>query len=234
MVHTSYFLIERSSRTGKMKICHPVPFALLGLVVGSLAWSPSTSHDAIGSRRNFMEKTVASAFGVVTLLSNEPSAWAVSPAIGSKAPSFDLPNSRGDGKTSLKELVSSGKWTVLYFYPGAFTSGCTLEAKSFQRDLDDYRNLNAQIVGVSVDPPEKNAQFCSSVGLDFFMLSDIGGEVSKLYGSALSIPGFGSFSNRQTYLIDPKGNVQWVFEDVESRIPRHSQEVLSKLQELTA
>ena len=92
--------------------------------------------------------------------------------------------------------------------------------------------MNAQIVGVSVDPPEKNAQFCSAEGLDFYMLSDTGGRVSKLYGSALTLPGFGSFSNRQTYLIDPKGDLRWVFKDVESHIARHSSEVLEKLTEL--
>ena len=123
--------------------------------------------------------------------------------------------------------------TVLYFYPGAFSQGCTLEAKSFQRDMEKYRALNAQIVGVSVDPPEKNAQFCSAEGLDFYMLSDRGGAVSRLYGTALSVPGFGTFSNRQTYVIDPDGKLRWVFTDVESRIPRHSSEVLEKLSELT-
>ena len=208
--------------------------ALAGVEVRSFASINNGQELSLDSRRVFLAKSVATTVGVSTVLcTGGKSTLAASPVIGAKAPSFDLPNSRGDGTTSLIDLVKSGKWTVLYFYPGAFTTGCTLEAKSFQRDLDEYRKLNAQIVGVSVDPPEKNAQFCSSVGLDFFMLSDAGGAVSKLYGSALSIPGFGSFSNRQTYLIDPSGNVRWVFEDVESRIPRHSQEVLSKLTELT-
>lgn len=152
--------------------------------------------------------------------------------LGVKAPDFELPNSRGEGSTTLNNLIMSKKWTVLYFYPGAFTQGCTLEARNFQSDIKSYRDLNAQIVGVSVDPPEKNAQFCSSEGLDFYMLSDTGGRVSKLYGTALSVPGFGTFSNRQTYLIDPEGNLRWVFKDVESRIPRHSAEVLEKLSEL--
>merc|ERR1712157_4850 len=134
--------------------------------------------------------------------------------------------------TTLDALISNGKWTVLYFYPGAFTSGCTLEARSFQRDIDDYRKLNTQIVGVSVDPVEKNAQFCTVESLDFFMLTDEGGKVSKAYGSAISIPGFGSFSNRQTYVIDPKGVLQYVFTDVESRVSKHSTEVLQKLKEL--
>ena len=64
------------------------------------------------------------------------------------------------------------------------------------------------------------------------MLSDEGGKVSKAYGTALSIPGFGTFSNRQTYIIDPNGNLRWVFTDVESHIARHSTEVVDKLQEL--
>jgi peroxiredoxin Q/BCP len=151
---------------------------------------------------------------------------------GNKAPTFELPNSRGNGVTTLDGLIQSGKWTVLYFYPGAFTSGCTLEARGFQKDMEEYRKLNAQIVGVSVDPVEKNAQFCSEEKLDFYMLSDRGGLVSKKYGSALSIPGIGTFSNRQTYLIDPEGNLRWIFTDVESRIARHSAEVLGKLAEL--
>ena len=87
-------------------------------------------------------------------------------------------------------------------------------------------------MGVSVDSVEKNAQFCAEESLDFYMLSDQGGAVSKLYGTALSIPGFGTFSNRQTYLIDPKGYLRWVFTDVESHVPRHSAEVLEKLREL--
>lgn len=161
-------------------------------------------------------------------------AYAAVPATGAKAPDFDLPNSRGEGTTSLNSLAKTGKWTVLYFYPGAFTSGCTLEARGFQADKANYQKLNAQVVGVSVDPVEKNAQFCSSEGLDFYMLSDKGGKISKSYGSALSVPGFGTFSNRQTYIIDPKGNLRWVFTDVESHIPRHSSEVLEKLTELSA
>lgn len=154
------------------------------------------------------------------------------PETGKKAPSFVLPSSRGEGSTSLDELTKSGKWTVLYFYPGAFSTGCTLEAKSFQRDIQEYRNFNAQIVGVSVDPPEKNEAFCTAAGLDFYMLSDVGGKVSTQYGSAVRIPGFGTFSNRQTYLIDPQGNLRWVFTGVENRIPTHSKEVLAKLTEL--
>lgn len=187
----------------------------------------------VGSRRAFMNGIGTAS--VLTVLSGAGDAVSAAlPPTGAKAPDFDLPNSRGEGSTSLKSLTNKGKWTVLYFYPGAFTSGCTLEARGFQKDIDDYRKLNAQVVGVSVDSVEKNAQFCSQEALDFYMLSDQGGQVSKQYGSALSVPGFGTFSNRQTYLIDPEGNLRWIFTDVESRIARHSAEVLEKLGELAA
>lgn len=183
----------------------------------------------MSSRRDLLSR-VSSA---VVLSSALPATASTTlPETGAKAPDFDLPNSRGEGSTSLKTLTHDGKWTVLYFYPGAFTSGCTLEARAFQADIAKYQKLNSQIVGVSVDPVEKNANFCSSEGLDFYMLSDQGGITSKAYGSAVSIPGFGTFSNRQTYIIDPKGSLRWVFTDVESHIPRHSQEVLEKLEEL--
>ena len=190
------------------------------------------------SRRAFVKSGVVLS-GAGGLLSSSTLPFAANaanlPETGARAPDFELPSSRGDGSVvSLKKLTSTGKWTVLYFYPGAFTSGCTLEARGFQKDMPKYKDLNTQIVGVSVDPVEKNAQFCSTEGLDFYMLSDTGGAVSKRYGSALAIPGFGTFSNRQTYLIDPKGSLRWVFTDVESRIARHSSEVVEKLTELQA
>jgi thioredoxin-dependent peroxiredoxin len=193
----------------------------------------ATSSALSGSSRRAFVKSACTAAVALPFFEAQPSCAAI-PETGTKAPKFDLPNSRGEGTTTLSDLVKAGKWTVLYFYPGAFTSGCTLEARGFQKDIEQYRKMNAQIVGVSVDPVEKNAQFCSAESLDFFMLSDKGGEISKAYGSALSIPGFGTFSNRQTYLIDPSGNLRWVFTDVESHIPRHSEEVLEKLGELLA
>lgn len=132
-----------------------------------------SSHTRELSRRTLLVeqpgRAIAAALATAGIIGNfnkeNSQAWAANtPPTGSKAPDFELPNSRGEGTTSLQSLVKTGKWTVLYFYPGAFTTGCTLEARAFQRDIDQYRNYNAQIVGVSVDPPEKNSQFCSSEG----------------------------------------------------------------------
>ena len=59
-----------------------------------------------------------------------------------------------------------------------------------------------------------------------------GGKVSKAYGTSLSLPGMGTFSNRRTYIIDPKKIVRWVYVDVEGRISEHPAEVLERLKEL--
>ncbi len=201
----------------------------------------STSIFAIASTTSCACFTTSSSSAIANaaLLSSSSSSV---PSLNTPAPDFELPNSRNnnindDGinattTTSLTSLLNTKKWTVLYFYPGAFTSGCTLEARNFQTDLPSYQQLNAQIVGVSVDSVEKNSEFCSAEKLEFTLLTDEGGHVSKLYGSSLSIPGFGTFSNRQTYIIDPRGDVRWVFVDVDSKIPRHSGDVLDKLREL--
>jgi peroxiredoxin Q/BCP len=191
-----------------------------------------SSTNSIG-RKTFLNEMFKTTALSSIILANVKTASASTLETGQKAPYFNLPNSQNKGVSiSLDQLSGSGKWTVLYFYPGAFTSGCTLEARGFQRDLDNFRALNTQIVGVSVDSVEKNAQFCTEEKLDFMLLTDEGGKISKAYGSALSIPGFGTFSNRQTYLIDPNGDVQYVFTDVERSVARHSDDVLQKLKEL--
>ncbi|HIK43552.1 MAG TPA: peroxiredoxin [Leptolyngbyaceae cyanobacterium M65_K2018_010] len=139
------------------------------------------------------------------------------------APDFTLPTNSGDGSVSLSDF--QGQWVVLYFYPRDFTSGCTLEAQRFQRDLPAYRARNAQVVGVSADSVDSHADFCDAEGLEFPLLSDPDGRVSKTYGSWL-----GAASLRHTYLIDPAGLLRARFLGV--RPVLHSQEVLATLDEL--
>src|SRR6478736_4358896 len=80
------------------------------------------------------------------------------PQVGQPAPDFTLPSAEG-GSVSLKDF--KGKWVVLYFYPKDFTSGCTLEARNFERDLAKYDAANAVILGVSVDPADSHKEFCA-------------------------------------------------------------------------
>lgn len=145
------------------------------------------------------------------------------PPIGQPAPQFTLPTNSGDGDISLSDY--RGHWVVVYFYPQDFTSGCTLEARRFQQDLDQYRTRNAQIVGISADDVVSHAEFCDSEGLKFPLLADVSGDVSKAYSSWL-----GYRSLRHTYLIDPDGILRERFLGVVPAV--HSSEVLARLNEL--
>lgn len=148
------------------------------------------------------------------------------PAIGTDAPEFSLTSNEGK-KVSLKDY--KGKWVVLYFYPKDFTSGCTLEAHNFQRDMAKYEKMNAVILGVSVDTAESHKDFCAKEGLSFKLLSDPDAKVSADYGSVMEYQGM-RLSARNTFVIDPKGKIARVFLKVKPA--SHSNEVLQALAEL--
>ncbi|MEM7795601.1 MAG: peroxiredoxin [Cyanobacteria bacterium P01_C01_bin.118] len=143
--------------------------------------------------------------------------------LGEAAPDFTLPTNVGDGEISLSDYL--GQWVVVYFYPKDFTPGCTLEAQRFQRDLPEFIERNAQVIGVSADDVDSHAEFCDSEGLKFPLLADADGAVSRAYGSWMA-----PMSMRHTYLIGPDGTMQERFLGVRPAI--HSQEVLTRLDEL--
>lgn len=177
-------------------------------------------------RRRFLMAIIATAMvGLGGFMAPLP-AWAMGgPQIplGTPAPDFTLPTNSGDGEVSLTDF--RGQWVVLYFYPKDFTSGCTLEAQRFQQDLAAYKARNAQILGVSADTVESHEEFCDAEGIEFPLLSDPDGAVSKAYGSWL-----GAASLRHTYVIDPDGMMQARFLGVRPVI--HSKEVLATLEQL--
>ncbi len=162
---------------------------------------------------------VAAVLAPVLLLS------AAHPEAGSPAPQFTLKSQDGT-PVSLKDF--RGKWVVLYFYPKDFTSGCTLEAQNFQRDLAEYEKHNAVIVGISVDNPDSHKQFCVKEGLSFKLLADTTHNVSEEYGT-LTHMGF-THAARNTFLITPDGKIARVFDDVKPA--EHSSQVLAALTEL--
>jgi peroxiredoxin Q/BCP len=145
------------------------------------------------------------------------------PAAGTAAPTFKLVTNEGK-EASLTDF--KGKWVVLYFYPKDFTSGCTLEAHNFQRDLDKYKKLHAVILGVSVDTAESHKSFCAKEGLNFKLLSDADAKVSEQYGSIMDYNGK-QYSARNTFIINPKGKIAKVFVKVNPAV--HSEEVLAAL-----
>jgi peroxiredoxin Q/BCP len=145
------------------------------------------------------------------------------PPVGKAAPTFNLPTNSGNGEIALEDY--RGRWVVLYFYPQDGTSGCTLEARRFQENRPKFQTLNAEIIGVSVDDVASHESFCAAEGIEFPLLSDADGSVSKAYGSWLS-----GRSLRHTYVIDPEGILREEFVGVRPAI--HSQEVLASLEAL--
>ena len=148
------------------------------------------------------------------------------PSVGSAAPEFTL-NSQDGTPVSLKDY--RGKWVVLYFYPKDFTSGCTIEAHNFQRDLAQYQQKNAVILGVSVDTADSHKQFCTKEGLNFKLLADTDHKVSTTYDSMMSYQGM-QIAARHTFIINPEGKIVKAYTEVKPN--EHSAEVLAALTDL--
>ena len=147
------------------------------------------------------------------------------PSEGQKAPTFTLPSQ--DGKPVSLDSYR-GKWVVLYFYPKDMTTGCTIEAHNFQRDLSKFEAQNAVILGVSVDTVDSHKQFCTKDGLTFHLLADPEHKVVDEYGS-LGHFGTMTIANRNTFLIDPKGKIVKVWTKVDPKV--HSEEVLAAIED---
>jgi peroxiredoxin Q/BCP len=150
------------------------------------------------------------------------------PVAGDKAPAFSLPSQDGSA-VSLAD--NKGKWVVLYFYPKDFTSGCTVEAHNFQRDLAKYEKAGAVVLGVSVDSVDSHKGFCAKEGLNFKLLADADHAMTKAYGS-LAKSGDNEYAARNTFLIDPAGVVRKVY--VKVNPSAHSDDVLADLATLQA
>ena len=148
------------------------------------------------------------------------------PTVGQSAPTFTLPSQTGD-PISLDSF--HGKWVVLYFYPKDMTTGCTIEAHNFQRDLPKFEANNAVILGVSVDTVDSHKQFCTKDGLTFHLLADPDHKVVDEYGS-LGHFGTWTIANRNTFLIDPQGKIVKVWTKVDPN--HHSEEVLTAIADL--
>lgn len=146
------------------------------------------------------------------------------PTPGKSAPTFTLPSQDG-----LQIALNSfrGQWVVLYFYPRDMTSGCTIEAHNFQRDLKLFEQRHAVVLGVSVDSAESHKKFCTKESLSFRLLSDSTHAVTQSYGSLGSFFGV-TIAERNTFLIDPQGKIARVWTKVSPATA--SSDVLTELQ----
>ena len=167
--------------------------------------------------------TVATAFSFSSLgIAND------SVSVGAAAPEFELPDQDGQ-LHSLEDYRD--QWVVLYFYPKDETPGCTTEACEFRDNIFAFRDLNAQIVGVSLDDVESHKAFAENHGLPFPLLADVDGKAATAYGVKTRMLGM-EVAKRQTFIISPDGTIAKHYEKVDPAA--HSKEVLADLETLGA
>ena len=133
---------------------------------------------------------------------------------GSKAPLFTLPDK--DGNTvSLSDFA--GRKVVLYFYPKDNTPGCTRQACAFAAAFEEFRTIDAVVIGVSRDSVASHQKFAEKYELPFVLLSDPELEVIKAYDVWQEKKMYGKVSFgvvRSTYIIDESGTIEKVMPKV--------------------
>ena len=148
---------------------------------------------------------------------------------GNKAPDFSAADQNGN-KVKLSAFKGK-KNVVLYFYPKDMTPGCTTEACDFRDQFKKFKNT--EILGVSIDPPERHQKFIDKYDLPFTLVSDADQKVVNKYGVWQEKKLYGrTFMGivRSTFIIDKSGVVRKVFPKV--KVKGHIDEVLAALKEL--
>ena len=130
---------------------------------------------------------------------------------GSKAPDFSLKSKNADGVVDIKLSDNVGsKNTVLLFFPLAFTGVCTDELCDVTAGLSSYTDLNATVIGISVDSPFTQEAWAQKENIGITLASDLNKQTAKDYGVLLDdLGGFGATSARAAFVIDQEGTVQY-------------------------
>jgi peroxiredoxin Q/BCP len=148
------------------------------------------------------------------------------PPEGAVAPGFRLQ----DQNNQWHQLEDyRGQWLVLFFYPKADTPGCTTEACEFRDNIFAFEDLGAAVVGVSLDDVASQEAFAAKYSLPFALLSDAKMSVAEAYGVLTTFRDM-QVAARQTFLIDPDGNIARHYGKVDPA--SHSKQVLADLNEL--
>jgi peroxiredoxin Q/BCP len=162
---------------------------------------------------------------LAAMISPLPASAALS--IGTKAPDFTLQASQGGNAFTfnLADALKKGP-VVLYFYPAAFTTGCTIEAHEFADAIDQYKALGATVIGVSHDPLDKLQKFSvSECRSKFAVAADTNGTVMKSYDAVLAR--HPQYANRTSYVIAPDGTIVYTYTSLDPTL--HVQNTLNAL-----
>lgn len=146
---------------------------------------------------------------------------------GSKAPMFTIQATQGGNVFTFKlaDALKKGP-VVLYFYPAAFTTGCTIEAHEFADAIDQYKALNATVIGVSHDPIDTLQKFSvSDCRSKFAVGADTNQDVMRDYDAIL--PQHAQYANRTSYVIAPDGTIVYTYTSLDPSL--HVQNTLNAL-----
>lgn len=153
---------------------------------------------------------------------------------GDKAPDFTLKTKTPEGIGDVTLGANFGKKkTLLLFFPAAFTSVCTQEMCDITAGLNAYADVDAEVIGVSVDTPFAQEAWAERENIKITLASDLNKEVSKAYGVLLDdLLGLGSVAARAAFVIDKDGVIQYAEETPTPKDLPDFEAIKAKLAEL--
>jgi peroxiredoxin Q/BCP len=150
----------------------------------------------------------------------------MSVGVGDHAPDFTLPGTGGTGTYSLSDFL--GKPIVLVFYPGDDTPVCTKQLNAYNDGLDQFRQLDAQVVGISAQSIDSHDAFAGKHGLDFPLLADTDKIVAGLYGTLGPL----GFPRRSVFIVDRQGTIRYAHRAIAGLTYRPVSELIDELEQL--
>lgn len=148
--------------------------------------------------------------------------------VGDKVPNFTAKDTNGNDFESA--TIIGHKPIVIYFYPKDNTPGCTAQACSFRDQYEDFKDLGAEVIGISSDSIVSHQKFTQQYKLPFILLSDTDKKIRKLFGVPSGL--FGILPGRVTYVADKTGTIIMTFDSMMAKrhIPK-ALEAIKKLQQ---
>lgn len=147
--------------------------------------------------------------------------------LGDKIPEFSAKDSNGNDFDS--STIVGKKPAVFYFYPKDNTPGCTAQACSFRDQYEDFKDLGAEVIGISSDSIVSHEKFIQQYQLPFILLSDNDKKIRKLFGVKPNL--FGLIPGRVTYVVDKNGIIQLIFDSLAST--NHIPKALEAIKKMT-
>ena len=132
---------------------------------------------------------------------------------GDKIPDFTAKDTNGNDFNS-QDLIGK-KPMVIYFYPKDNTPGCTTQACSFRDQYEDFKDLGAEVIGISSDSVASHQKFAQQYKLPFILLSDSDKKIRTLFGVPSNL--FGLLPGRVTYVADNTGIIIMVFDSMKAK-----------------